>query len=132
MGPSQKPQTICLREIFFSAALSAGQLSGRLQVFARQNPICRTVLYVIIVILEIFAGQLSDRIKYFVSQNEFLLVLTDRPALFAKTAILKISYTHYIYRTTKNFRKPTISICKNIDLDQFSRRHAVPSSTLQR
>ena len=46
---------------------------------------CRTVLYVIIVILEIFARHLSDRIKYFVSQNEFLLVLTDRPALFAKT-----------------------------------------------
>ena len=37
-------------------------------------------------ILEIFAGHLSDRIKYFVSQNEILLVLTDRPALFMKTA----------------------------------------------
>ena len=41
---------------------------------------CKTVLYVIIVILEIFAGHLSDRITYFVSQNEILLVLTDRPA----------------------------------------------------
>ena len=30
---------------------------------------------------------LSDRIKYFVRQNEILLVLTDRPALFAKTDI---------------------------------------------
>ena len=48
---------------------------------------CRTVLYVIIVIWEIFAGHLSDRIKYFVSQNKMLLVLTDRPALFVKTDI---------------------------------------------
>ena len=29
---------------------------------------CRTVLYVIIVILEFFDGRLSDRMKYFVSQ----------------------------------------------------------------
>ena len=48
---------------------------------------CRTVLYVIIVILVIFAGHLSDRIKYFVSQNKILLVLTDRPALFVRTAV---------------------------------------------
>ena len=46
---------------------------------------CRTVLYVIIVILVIFAVHF-DRITYFVSQNEMLLVLTDRPALFVKTA----------------------------------------------
>ena len=43
-------------------------------------------LYVIIVIMVIFVGQLSDRIKYFVIQNEILLVLTNRPALFVKTA----------------------------------------------
>ena len=43
---------------------------------------CRTVLYVIIVILEIFAGHLPDRIRHFVSQNEMLLILTDRLALF--------------------------------------------------
>ena len=49
---------------------------------------CRTVLYGIIVILEIFAGHLSDRIKYFVNQNEILLVLSDRPALFVKTALI--------------------------------------------
>ena len=34
----------------------------------------------------IFVGLLSDRIKYFVSQNEISLVLTNRPALFVKTA----------------------------------------------
>ena len=46
---------------------------------------CRTVLFVIIVIVVIFVVQLSDRIKYFVRQNEILLVLSDRPAHFMKT-----------------------------------------------
>ena len=45
----------------------------------------RTVLYVLIV-MDFVAGRLSDTIKYFVSQNKILLVLTDRPALFVKTA----------------------------------------------
>ena len=53
--------------------------------FARQKPIL-VDLYVIIVIMVIFVGHLSDRIKYFVIQNEILLVLTNRPALFVKTA----------------------------------------------
>ena len=63
---------------------AAGQLSGRLQIFAGQNP-----MFYIIEILEIFARHLSDRIKYFVSQNEILLVLTDRPALSVKTEYAK-------------------------------------------
>ena len=49
---------------------------------------CRTVLYIIIVILVISGGHLSNRIKYFVGQNEILLVLTDRQALFTKPEIL--------------------------------------------
>ena len=53
-----------------------------------KTQICRTVLYAIIKILEIFAGHdLSDRIKYFVGQNKILLFLTDRPALFVKTVV---------------------------------------------
>ena len=64
---------------------------------------CRTVLYVIIVIWEIFAGYLSDRIKYFVSQNKILLVLTDRPALYMKIdtymyMYLEIHITSYTFR----------------------------------
>ena len=51
----------------------------------RQKPIL-VDLYVIILIMVIFVGQLSDKIKYFVIQNEILLVLTNRPALFVKTA----------------------------------------------
>ena len=73
---------------------------------------CRTVLYVIIVILEIFAGHLSDRIKYFVSQNEILPALTDRPALFVKTVVTKKNetkkqknsiQTHLIFYETQYF-----------------------------
>ena len=55
---------------------------------------CRTFLYVIIVILEIFVGHLSDRIKYFVSQNEILLVLTDRPALLVKITLVLLGVMH--------------------------------------
>ena len=71
-----------LREIFFQLQDSCLAACKFLLV---KTQFCRTVLYVIIVILEIFARHLSDRIKYFVSQNEILLVLTDRPALFVKT-----------------------------------------------
>ena len=71
-----------LRKIFFQLQDSCLADCKFLLV---KTQFCRTVLYVIIAILEIFAGHLSDRIKYFVSQNEILLVLTDRPALFVKT-----------------------------------------------
>ena len=67
----------------FSFAL---QLSGRLHFFFARQKTILVDLYVIIVIMVIFVGQLSDRIKYFVIQNEILLVLTNRPALFVKTA----------------------------------------------
>ena len=55
-----------------------------------QNPICMTVLYVIIVVLIISAGHLSDRIKYFVGKNEILLVFRDRPTLFMKTVMMRL------------------------------------------
>ena len=38
--------------------------------------------------LKIVAGQLSDRPKVFAGQNENLPVLSDSPAVFAKTAKL--------------------------------------------
>ena len=60
--------------------------------FLVKTQFCRTVLYVIIVILEIFARHLSDRIKYFVSQSEILLVLTDRPTVFMKTELAEFIF----------------------------------------
>ena len=36
------------------------------------------------------AGQLSDRPKFFAEQNENLLVLSDSPAVFAKTGRTRI------------------------------------------
>ena len=71
-----------LREIFFQLQDSC---LADCKYLLDKTQFCRTDLYVIIVILEIFAGHLSARIKYFVSQNEYLLVLTDKLALFAKT-----------------------------------------------
>ena len=75
-----------LREIFFQLQYSC---LANCKFLLNKTQFCRTVLYLIIVILEIFAGHLSDRIKYFISQNEYLLVLTDKQALFVKTVILK-------------------------------------------
>ena len=74
-----------LREIFFQLQDSC-LADCKFLLVKRQ--FCKTVLYVIIVILEIFAGHLFDGIKYFVSQNEILLDLTDRPALFVKIVLM--------------------------------------------
>ena len=76
-----------LQTLFFSCRTAVWQTASFLLV---KTQFCRTVLYVIIVILEIFARHLSDRIKYFFSQNEISLVLTDRPALFVKTVTSSI------------------------------------------
>ena len=71
-------------EIFFSAA---GQLSGRLHFFEDQKPILWDSSTCYHCNFGKFVGQFSERIKYFVRQNEILLVLTNRPSLFAKTEI---------------------------------------------
>ena len=72
-----------LRKIFFQLQDSCLAYCNFLQ---DKTKFCRTVLYVIIVILVIFAGYLFDRLKHFVRLNEILLVLTERLALFVKTA----------------------------------------------
>ena len=64
-----------------------GQLSGNYN-FLQKLQFCRTFLYLLIVILVIFARYFSNRIKYFVRHNVILTVLSDRLALFAKTAYM--------------------------------------------
>ena len=61
---------------------------------------CRTVQYIIIWV--IFAGHSSNTIKYFVRQNEILLVLPDRPALFAKTVLMRNNFSPHFFISTQN------------------------------
>ena len=67
-----------LHEIFFQ--LEDNCLAD-CKILLDKSQFCRTILYVIIVILVNFAAHLSDRIN-FVSKNEILQVLTNRPTLF--------------------------------------------------
>ena len=79
---------ISLREIFPS---DSGQLSDRLKFLAGQNKILqdsRLVCYQITIsFLPEITGHLSDKQKFSAGQNENLPVLSDSPAVFAKTDI---------------------------------------------
>ena len=87
------PSVICclfvhlsLREIF---PTDAGQLSDKLKFLAGQNKILqdrRLVSNYYLVLPEI-TGHLSDKLNFSAGQNENLPVLSDSPAVFAKTAI---------------------------------------------
>ena len=79
----------CLTDFYFVLGKS---------IFCRKVPLyqhCNSVS---------FAGQLSDRIKkimkFSAGQNEMLLVLCNRPALFAKTEFIHLLYIIPTYQTS--------------------------------
>ena len=53
---------------------------------------------------------LSDRMKYFVRQYEILLILSDRPALFAKTANDAVSPKIFVLLLFHDFSSVTFKL----------------------
>ena len=73
---------------------STRQLSGRFKYLVGQKYILLDNAYFLHWDLEIFCRKLSDSVEFSARQNEILLVLSDRPALFAKTGVALCKSCH--------------------------------------